>query len=345
MQILGIETSCDDTSVAIYDDHTGLVCCLTKSQSKIHSQYGGVVPEIAARLHLKNIFFLLKSLFKNSNVYKKDICAVAYTVGPGLSGSLLVGASVANSLAYLWKIPVVFVNHMEAHLFSYMLNKKCFDKPKFPLLSLLVSGGHTQIVVSKSLGKYHVLGNCLDDSAGEVIDKVANMLGLQYPGGAKLSKLASLGKLGAFKFPRPMINSNDFNFSFSGLKTHVSRIILKNNINSLETRANVARELENSIVSVLVDKCFKAMKFTKLSNLVISGGVSANHLLRKTFRNMSKNIVNCKIFFTNRTFCTDNAAMIAYLGMLYFKNGFFSSSKIFFSSKLSISNNIYLNNF
>ncbi|WP_343184075.1 tRNA (adenosine(37)-N6)-threonylcarbamoyltransferase complex transferase subunit TsaD [Buchnera aphidicola (Ceratovacuna keduensis)] len=342
MKILGIETSCDDTSIALYDDKIGLIFCFTISQSNIHSKYGGVVPEIAARLHLKNIFILLNKLIKNKKISKKNVNAISCTIGPGLSGSLLVGTSVANSLSYLWKVPIIFVNHMESHLFSYMLNKKYFDVPKFPILSLLVSGGHTQIVLARSLGKYEILGDCLDDPAGEVIDKIANMLGIKYPGGRKLSELAKFGKSNIFNFPKPMLYSNNFNFSFSGLKTHVSRIILNNNyIIDDMFKFNIAKELEKTIVEILVKKSFNALKFTKLKTLVVSGGVSANNTLRKNIRNMSKKIKNCFVHFTNNKFCTDNAAMVAYLGMLYFKNGMYSSPKIFFFPKLSISNNIY----
>ncbi|WP_343191872.1 tRNA (adenosine(37)-N6)-threonylcarbamoyltransferase complex transferase subunit TsaD [Buchnera aphidicola] len=341
MKILGIETSCDDTSIAVYDDNFGLLFCCTKSQSKIHSKYGGVVPEIASRLHFKNVFFLLNKLIKNKKIVKEEINAISYTVGPGLPGSLLVGATVANSLSYLWKIPIIFVNHMEAHLFSYMLDFKYFIKPKFPFLSLLVSGGHTQIVLAKSFGKYTILGNCLDDSAGEVIDKISNMIGIKYPGGKKMSKLAKHGKSGVFSFPRPMINSNDLNFSFSGLKTHVTKVVLNSNIKNYQVKCNIARELQNSIVSVLVKKCFKALKIMQLNKLVVSGGVSANIFLRKRIIDMSKKIKNCSVYFTKKNFCTDNGAMVAYLGMLYFKHNFYSSSKIFFSPKLSIVKNIY----
>ncbi|BGI51285.1 MAG: tRNA (adenosine(37)-N6)-threonylcarbamoyltransferase complex transferase subunit TsaD [Buchnera aphidicola (Ceratovacuna japonica)] len=342
MKILGIETSCDDTSIAIYDDKIGLINCITKSQSKIHAKYGGVVPEIAARLHLKNIFFLFNKLINNKIILKKNINAISYTAGPGLSGSLLVGASVANSLSYLWKIPIIFINHMEAHMFSYMLNKHSFDVPKFPLLSLLVSGGHTQIVLAKSLGKYKILGDCLDDPAGEVIDKISNMLGIKYPGGRELSKLAKFGRSGVFNFPRPMLYSKNLNFSFSGLKTYVKRIILNNSTNiDNKFKYNIAKELEKTIVDILVKKSFNALKITKITRLVVSGGVSANEFLRKEMKRMSKKTKNCSLYFTNKRFCTDNGAMVAYLGMLYFKYGMYSSPKIFFSPKLSISNNFY----
>ncbi|WP_343188256.1 tRNA (adenosine(37)-N6)-threonylcarbamoyltransferase complex transferase subunit TsaD [Buchnera aphidicola (Ceratoglyphina bambusae)] len=340
MQILGIETSCDDTSIAIYDEYCGLIFCNTINQSNVHSVYGGVVPEIAARLHLKNIFLILDDLLNKQKILKKNIKAIAYTIGPGLSGSLLVGATVANSLAYYWNIPIIFINHMEAHLFSYMLKEKKFLFPSFPLLALLVSGGHTQIVMAKSLGKYFILGDCLDDSAGEVIDKIAKMLGLSYPGGEELSILAKSGKSGVFSFPKPMIYGNNFNFSFSGLKTHVSRVITKNCMN-YQNKANVARELEETIINILVIKCFKALKFTGIKKLVVSGGVSANVLLRNRIRNMSKKINNCIVYYTDKRFCTDNGAMIAYLGMLYFKNNFYSNHKIFFSPKLSICKNVY----
>ncbi|WP_343154820.1 tRNA (adenosine(37)-N6)-threonylcarbamoyltransferase complex transferase subunit TsaD [Buchnera aphidicola (Pseudoregma panicola)] len=342
MKILGIETSCDDTSISVYDDKVGVVFCFTISQSDVHAKYGGVVPEIASRLHLKNIFILLNKLIKNKKISKKNINAISYTIGPGLPGSLLVGATVANSLSYLWEIPVIFVNHMESHLFSYMLNKKYFDFPKFPMLSLLVSGGHTQIILAKSLGKYKILGNCLDDPAGEVIDKISNMLGIKYPGGKKLSELAKFGKSNIFNFPKPMLYSNNFNFSFSGLKTHVSRIILNHDyVPNDMFKFNIAKELENTIAEILVKKSFDALKFTNLRTLVVSGGVSANETLRKKIINMSKKIKNCFVHFTDKKFCTDNAAMVAYLGMLYFKNNMYSSPKIFFSPKLSISNNIY----
>ncbi|BBI01064.1 tRNA N6-adenosine threonylcarbamoyltransferase [Buchnera aphidicola (Nipponaphis monzeni)] len=329
MRILGIETSCDDTGVAIYDDIDGLIFNKVINQSKIHSRYGGVVPELAARQHNKNITLLLQDALKKVRYNSKyNLDAIAYTAGPGLISSLIVGATIASSLAFSINVPIILVNHMEAHLLSYMLNRKSINFPKFPFLGLLVSGGHTQLIISENKGEYKILGNTLDDSVGDTIDKIAQLLGINYPGGKNLSELAKQGTSGKFVFPRPMIHHKGFNFSFSGLKTYVTRIIKKHNDYSLLFRADIAKEFEETIVDTLLIKCKKALKLKKIKRLIIAGGVSANHLLRYKFKKMMSTIQNHELFLADINFCTDNAAMIALTGMLRFKGGNFLEPKI-----------------
>ncbi|XBC38238.1 MAG: tRNA (adenosine(37)-N6)-threonylcarbamoyltransferase complex transferase subunit TsaD [Buchnera aphidicola (Floraphis choui)] len=314
MRILGIETSCDDTGIAIYDNIKGIMSNKLYSQSHFHNYYGGVVPELASRKHLEILITLIEDMLKEYNIDKRSIHAIAYTAGPGLIGSLLVGASLATALAFSLNIPTILVNHMEGHLLTPMLER---IKPKFPFVGLLVSGGHTQLINAYGIGKYELLGRSLDDSVGETFDKIAKLLGLNYPGGPSLSKLAESGKLGSFDFPRPMMNRINLNFSFSGLKTFISNIIKTKNIN-FQTRADIAREFENSVTDVLVLKSKKALNKLNYSTLVVSGGVSANVVLRKKLNDMVEHFRG-KVFYSKPELCTDNGVMIAYTGMLRFK--------------------------
>ncbi|QTM69412.1 tRNA (adenosine(37)-N6)-threonylcarbamoyltransferase complex transferase subunit TsaD [Buchnera aphidicola (Hormaphis cornu)] len=338
MRILGIETSCDDTGVAVYDNVQGLIFNELISQSKIHSIYGGVVPELAARQHQYNIVPLIKKVLlmiqRDYGYYSLD--AVAYTSGPGLIGSLMIGATIASALAFALDIPIVLVNHMEAHLLSFMLEVEESYVLEFPFLGLLVSGGHTQLIIAKQMGKYEILGDTLDDAVGETIDKVAQLLGMKYPGGQALSNLARQGKSGRFLFPRPMINHPGFNFSFSGLKTSVFRVVLENNKDQ-QTRADIARAFEEAVVDILVIKCKKAIKLTKIQNLVVAGGVSANLRLRQELQNMMYSICKGKVLGVSPKLCTDNGAMIAYTGMLRFHQGDYLESQIVVRPKWSIS--------
>lgn len=314
MKVLGIETSCDDTGIAIYDVSKGLLINELHSQKKIHANYGGIIPELASREHTRKIIFLLDKIFKKKNIMK-EIDLIAYTAGPGLVGSLLVGATFACSLGFSLNIPVLPVNHMEAHLLSPMLEYKSIE---FPFIALLVSGKHTQIIAAYKLGKYEILGNSLDDAAGEAFDKISKMLGLKYPNGRELSNLAAKGIKNYFYFPRPMIHHSSLNFSFSGLKTFTSKVI-KNNILNIQQKANIARAFEDAVIDVLLIKTKKALYKKGWKRLVIAGGVSANSLLRKKSKDMMKKFFNGKVFYPQLKFCTDNGAMIAYLGSLRYK--------------------------
>ncbi|AZP36261.1 tRNA N6-adenosine threonylcarbamoyltransferase [Candidatus Annandia adelgestsuga] len=322
MKILGIETSCDDTCVAIYDESKGIIANEICKQDKIHNLYGGIVPELASRNHMKNIIPLIKKTFKISKTLYHEISGIAYTAGPGLIGSLLIGATLSKSLGFSWNVPTKKINHMEGHLLTPMLENK---KILFPFTALLVSGKHTQIINAISLGNYKIIGNSLDDAAGEVFDKISNILGLGYPGGKKISKLAKKNNSKNIKFPRPMTKNNkDLNFSFSGLKTFVINEISKININNYQIKANIAYAFENAIVDTLIIKIKRALKLTKHKNLIISGGVSANHKLRSKMSKIFKK-KNINIFYPSKNLCTDNGAMIAYAGMLHFKNSLTSN--------------------
>ncbi|WP_367670759.1 tRNA (adenosine(37)-N6)-threonylcarbamoyltransferase complex transferase subunit TsaD [Sodalis-like secondary symbiont of Drepanosiphum platanoidis] len=315
MKILGIETSCDETGIALYDDIYGLQCHIVHSQIKSHMNYGGIVPEIASRKHIKYTILLIKKILKKNKLKINDINGIAYTAGPGLIGSLIVGATIGRSLSYALNIPSVPINHMEGHLLSPMIKNNLL---KFPFLSLLVSGKHTEIIKAISFGNYKILGKSLDDAAGEASDKIAKLLGIKYPGGKYISFLAKNGKKNNYKFPRPMINKPGLNFSFSGLKTFASNIIKKNIINK-QIKSDIAMAFEDALIDTLLIKCNRALDFTGLKNLVIAGGVSANSILRKRFsKNMKKRKV--KLFYPKKEFCTDNAAMIAYVGLMKLKN-------------------------
>lgn len=321
MRILGIETSCDETGIAIYDQYKGLLANTVYSQNLLHVDYGGVVPELAARDHVQKIVPLILSVLEETNSKKEDINGIAYTAGPGLVGSLLVGATVAKSLAYAWKIPVIDIHHMEAHLLTPMLEEKIFD---FPCVALLVSGGHTQLVLVDDVGEYQILGKTVDDAAGEVFDKIAVLLGLNYPGGALLSQMAKYGVLGRYFFPRPMTEKPGLNFSFSGLKTSVAQVIALNN-HDVQTRADIACAFEDAIIDTLVIKCRRALSKTGVKCLVVSGGVSANCILRARLEKMMY-VLNGNVFYPKLEFCTDNGAMIAYTGFVRLQAGLSSNN-------------------
>ncbi|AKC32545.1 tRNA (adenosine(37)-N6)-threonylcarbamoyltransferase complex transferase subunit TsaD [Candidatus Pantoea carbekii] len=327
MRILGIETSCDDTGIAIYDDQYGLVANQLYSQAKLHAKYGGIVPELAARNHVHRTIPLIQAALRESAIFPKQIDAIAYTAGPGLIGALIVGASIACALAFAWNIPSIPIHHLEGHLFSPMLEE---NPPKFPFVALLISGGHTQLFQVTNIGKYNLLGESIDDAVGEAFDKTAKLLGLDYPGGAILSLLAKKGRAGRFNFPRPMTDRPGLNFSFSGLKTFAAITISQNQLND-QMRADIARAFEDAVIDTLIIKSMRALKETGLKRLVIAGGVSANFALRKRMRKKIEDY-NGEMFCARPNFCTDNGAMIAYVGMVHFKRGMVNSK----SSALSI---------
>ncbi|CAL4318178.1 tRNA (adenosine(37)-N6)-threonylcarbamoyltransferase complex transferase subunit TsaD [Buchnera aphidicola] len=332
MRILGIETSCDDTGVAIYDEIYGLVKNFLHNQKKNHNKYYGIVPELAARLHTKYVLKFLRKCLNYSVNTKNKIDAIAYTAGPGLVGSLLVGASIASSFAFSLNLPMILINHLEGHLLSSMIEHKNL---KFPFLTLLISGKNTQLIYAKKLGDYIILGKTLDNSVGEVFDKVARGLNLNYPGGPEIYKISKFGKKNNYNFPKPLIYSKCFNFSFSGLKTSVLKTIYSES-KSFQTKANIATDFQNSIIEILIKKCFSCLLQTGLNRLVITGGVSSNLKLRKKFIFFSKKFKK-KIYFSSQKFCTDNGAMIAYAGYLKFINHcYHKNSYIFVNPKWNI---------
>ena len=308
MYILGIESSCDETGVAIYHSTKGLIHHTLYSQVDMHSEYGGVVPELASRDHIRKLVPLIKQTLKDSNLNKPDISGIAYTAGPGLMGALLVGATTAKSLAWAWQIPAIAVHHMEGHLLAPMLEE---NPPPFPFIALLVSGGHTLLIQVDGIGQYTQLGESLDDAAGEAFDKVAKMLELGYPGGPKVSQLAEHGT-DRFKFPRPMTDRPGLDFSFSGLKTFTM-----NTLNSTEKtdqdKADIAYAFQKATAETLSIKCKRALQQTGLKTLVIAGGVSANTKIRSELLKMTEK-QHATLFFPRLEFCTDNGAMIAYAG-------------------------------
>jgi|TARA_B110000444_G_scaffold37808_2_gene33390 N6-L-threonylcarbamoyladenine synthase len=314
MRILGIETSCDETGIAIYDNKLGLLAHDLYSQVEVHAEYGGVVPELASRDHVRKILPLIKKVLMDANTSPKQIDGIAFTSGPGLIGALMVGACVGRSLAYAWKIPAIGVHHMEGHLLAPMLED---SSPEFPFVALLVSGGHTQLVEVENVGVYRILGESLDDAAGEAFDKAAKMLDLDYPGGPAIAELAKRGVIGRFKFPRPMINRPGLDFSFSGLKTFTLNTIISHRADNVlpddQTMADIAYAFEDAVVDTLRIKCLRALKKTGLKRLVIAGGVSANVRLRERLAE-SLGEVDGKVFFSRHEFCTDNGAMIAFAG-------------------------------
>ena len=315
MRILGIETSCDETGVAIYDDNAGLLANQLYSQIKLHADYGGVVPELASRDHVKKTVPLIQAALKEAGLTPSDIDGVAYTAGPGLVGALLVGATVGRSLAMAWGVPAVAVHHMEGHLLAPMLED---NPPPFPFVALLVSGGHTQLIRVDGVGRYQLLGESIDDAAGEAFDKTAKLMGLDYPGGPLLAKLAEQGRPGRFVFPRPMTDRPGLDFSFSGLKTFAANTIHKEG-NDPQTRADIAYAFQQAVVDTLAIKCRRALKETGFKRLVIAGGVSANQELRRQLAEMMQSIGG-EVYYPRTAFCTDNGAMIAYAGMLRLKN-------------------------
>lgn len=311
MLILGIETSCDETGIALYDSNKGLLGHTLHSQIDLHAEYGGVVPELASRDHIRYIIPLINQLLNKTSIAKEAINAIAYTAGPGLSGALLVGSTVGESLSFALGIPSIPVHHLEGHLLAPMLEDK---KPVFPFLALLVSGGHTQIIHVKQIGQYDIVGDTLDDAAGEAFDKTAQLLGLGYPGGAALSKLAESGKP-KYDLPKPMLHSKDFDFSFSGLKTAVLTLVKKQPELTDIIKANIAASFQESITEVLIYKTLKAMNSLNLNQIVVSGGVGANKQLREKLTKSSQEN-NFQLFFPSLEFCTDNGAMIALAGYL-----------------------------
>ncbi len=317
MRVLAIESSCDETGVAIYDDEKGLLSNQLYSQIKMHAEYGGVVPELASRDHIRKAVPLVNAAMADAYCKPQDIDAICYTAGPGLVGALMVGATLARSLAYAWDKPAVAVNHMEGHLLAPMLEEHA---PSYPFLALLVSGGHTLIIKAESFANYAILGESIDDAAGEAFDKTAKLLGLPYPGGPLVSQLALKGNSKAYKFPRPMTDRPGLDFSFSGLKTAVSNALQHCAIVDDQVRADIAASFEAAVADTLVFKCRRALEETKLTRLVVAGGVSANTKIRNSLSDLMGQIGG-EIFFPRLSFCTDNGAMIAYAGMQRFKLG------------------------
>ena len=317
MLVLGIETSCDETGVAIYDSEQGLLGHELYSQVEIHAKYGGVVPELASRDHVRKLIPLIKQLLAKTNIKPNDINGIAYTSGPGLIGALLVGVAVGRSLAWAWQIPAIGVHHLEGHLLATMLESSA---PSFPFLTLLVSGGHTQLMEVTAIGQYALLGESVDDAAGEAFDKTAKLLGLGYPGGPALAKLATQGNPEVFHFPRPMTKQPGLNFSFSGLKTQVLTTWKNQESKDEQVKADIARAFEDAVIDTLIIKCKRAIKQTGLESLVIAGGVGANQRLRESMTVFTKQI-GVKLFYPRPIFCTDNGAMIAYAGALRLMKG------------------------
>jgi N6-L-threonylcarbamoyladenine synthase len=311
MKVLGIETSCDETGVAIYDTERGLLAHEVYSQIELHAQFGGVVPELASRDHVRKLIPLIQDVMRETHL--KTVDGIAYTAGPGLIGALLVGAAVGRSLAWAWRIPALAVHHLEGHLLAPMLEE---NPPNFPFVALLVSGGHTQLFKVLGVGQYELLGESIDDAAGEAFDKTAKLLGLGYPGGAALAELAKQGRSNIFQFPRPMTQRSGLDFSFSGLKTCALTTWQKNLPLCEETqlKADIAHAFQEAVVDTLLIKCKRALQQTGLKRLIIAGGVSANHRLREAFLSLEKS--GYKVYYPRLTFCTDNGAMIAYAGAL-----------------------------
>ncbi|MDF2941045.1 MAG: tRNA ((37)-N6)-threonylcarbamoyltransferase complex transferase subunit TsaD [Gammaproteobacteria bacterium] len=322
MVVLGIETSCDDTGIALYDKAQGLLAHVLYSQTKLHAEYGGVVPELASRDHIRLALPLIEEVCAKAKIEPKQIEGIAYTAGPGLAGALMVGAALAEALSLAWDIPAIGVHHMEGHLLAPMLEE---HKPEFPFVALLVSGGHTMLVKVQGIGQYELLGESLDDAAGEAFDKTAKLLGLPYPGGAPLSKLAEQGLAGRFHFPRPMLDRPGLDFSFSGLKTSVLNTLNASD-QSEQTKADIARAFQEAIVATLAVKCQRALEQTGLNRLVLAGGVSANCLLREQLASLAQ-ARGWQLFYPRLEFCTDNGAMIALVGALRLSKSAYSAER------------------
>lgn len=316
MRVIGIETSCDETGVAIYDAQRGLLAHALHSQVDMHQAYGGVVPELASRDHVRKVLPLLRHVMNEAQMTSMDISGIAYTAGPGLVGALLVGAAVGRSLAWAWQVPAIGVHHMEGHLLAPMLEP---NPPQFPFLALLVSGGHTQLISVAGLGQYQILGESLDDASGEAFDKTAKLLNLSYPGGPAVAQLATKGNPQRFHFPRPMVNRPGLDFSFSGLKTH-ALVTLQTHGDDAQTKADIACAFEIAMVDTLAIKCQRALTQTGLKRLVVAGGVSANKSLRARLANMAAQ-QGVQMFYPRLEFCTDNGAMIAYAGLQRLQQG------------------------
>jgi N6-L-threonylcarbamoyladenine synthase len=311
MRVIGIESSCDETAVAVYDADLGLLSHRLYSQIAMHQAYGGVVPELASRDHVRRLLPLLRQALAAANSGRESIDGIAYTAGPGLIGALLVGAGFAASLSMAWSKPAVGIHHLEGHLLAPLLEH---NPPSFPFLALLVSGGHTQLVDVAGLGEYRILGETLDDAAGEAFDKTAKLLGLPYPGGAALAKLAETGRSGRFVFPRPMLDRPGLDFSFSGLKT-AALVALRGRVLDDAIRADVARGFQEAVIETLAEKCRRALEATGHRRLVIAGGVGANLRLRERLAEVVRG-VGAELHFPRIEFCTDNGAMIALAGCL-----------------------------
>jgi N6-L-threonylcarbamoyladenine synthase len=313
MNVLGIETSCDETGIALYSTERGLLAHALYSQVDVHREYGGVVPELASRDHIRKTLPLVEAVLGEAGLTARDVDGVAYTAGPGLIGALMVGATIGRALALGWGVPALGVHHMEGHLLAPMLEA---NRPDFPFIALLVSGGHTQLVRVDGIGRYTLLGESVDDAAGEAFDKAAKMLELPYPGGPHIAKLAERGDPSRFDFPRPMVNRPGLDFSFSGLKTHTLTTIRELEAAGPLTeqdRADVARAFEEAVVSTLLIKCRRALEQEGIDRLVMAGGVSANRNLRAQLaESLGRNGVS--VFYPGMAFCTDNGAMIAYAG-------------------------------
>ncbi|MDT8387228.1 MAG: tRNA (adenosine(37)-N6)-threonylcarbamoyltransferase complex transferase subunit TsaD [Thiogranum sp.] len=316
MLILGLESSCDETAVALYDTAGGLLAHVLHSQIPLHAEYGGVVPELASRDHVRKTLPLVQALFKEACVKASDISGVAYTAGPGLVGALLVGAAIGRGLAWSWGVPAIGIHHMEGHLLAPMLEDPA---PEFPFIALLVSGGHTLLVQVDGVGSYRILGDTLDDAAGEAFDKTAKLLGLNYPGGPALAALALQGDSSRFRFPRPMTDRPGLDFSFSGLKTF-ALTTFQNSAGDDQTRADIARAFEDAVVETFVIKCRRAVQQTGIQRLVVAGGVGANRRLRDALRGMMDEL-GARVFYPRLEFCGDNGAMIAYAGACRLRAG------------------------
>lgn len=317
MLVLGIESSCDETGVALYSSRHGLLGDELYSQVKLHQKYGGVVPELASRDHIRKILPLTKTLLEKAGLQLSDLDGVAYTSGPGLVGALLVGASFARSLAFAINKPALAIHHMEGHILASMLGKR---KPVFPFLALLVSGGHTQLIDVQDIGNYKLLGDTVDDAVGEAFDKTAKLLGLGYPGGARLARMARDGKHKRFIFPRPMVNRPGLDFSFSGLKTFALNTWNNCPDQSEQDKADIAKAFQDAVVDTLIIKCKRALDQTNHRRLVVAGGVGANSALRSGLKKLLHER-NGEVFFPPPEYCTDNGAMIAYAGCLRLSQG------------------------
>ena len=327
MRVLGLETSCDETGVALYDSESGLLADALFSQIDLHRVFGGVVPELASRDHVKRMLPLIRQVLMEADCTAAEIDGVAFTAGPGLVGALLVGASCAQAMSYAWGVPAIGVHHMEGHLLAPMLEEQ---PPPFPFVALLVSGGHTQLVRVDGIGRYELLGESLDDAAGEAFDKTAKLIGLDYPGGPEIARIAGNGRPGRFVFPRPMTDRPGLDFSFSGLKTfalNTWQACRSAGDDGEQTRSDIALAFEQSVVATLAIKCKRALKQTGLKRLVIAGGVSANRSLRLALEEMAGELRG-QVFYARPRFCTDNGEMIAYAGCQRLLAGQHESSAI-----------------
>ncbi len=311
MRVLGIETSCDETGVAVFDDRRGLLAHQLYSQFGIHADFGGVVPELASRDHIRKLLPMIRRVLEEAGISLEELDGIAYTEGPGLIGALMVAAAVARGLGFATGLPVVGVHHLEGHLLSPMLEEPA---PPLPFVALLVSGGHTMLVEVADVGRYRVLGETLDDAAGEAFDKTAKLLGLPYPGGPELARLAENGRPGRFEFPRPLLDRPDCDFSFSGLKTAVMYAVRDTDLDD-QVRADIALAFQAAVVETLIAKCLRAMEQTAIPRLVVAGGVSANRELRTRLA-QTVGEEGGEVYFPRPEFCTDNGAMIAYAGLL-----------------------------